>query len=117
MDGRYSLSTAMEGREPGGSAQDSPSAQLQAQTAPTARRSDDAVDANFTRALTTALQSEQMEALLRRLLRQGQLHDAIAPAVTAAFAPSAGLFPHPSLRSSFHFRHASQPSTPSTSEI
>ena len=68
-------------------------------------------------AITTTLQPEQMEVLFCRLLRQGQPHDAVAPAATAAFAPSAGLFPYPSLRSSFHFRSGSQPSTPSTSEI
>ena len=60
-------SLTAEGREPEGNAQDSPSAQLQAQTAPTARRSGDADDANLARALTTcaALQPEQMEVLPR----------------------------------------------------
>ena len=66
------LSTVTEGREPEGNALDSPFAQLQAQTAPTARRPDDMDDANLARALTTALKSEQMEVLLRRLLRQSQ---------------------------------------------
>ena len=92
MDGRRSLSTVTEGREPEGNAQGGPSAQLQAQTAPppTARQSDEADDATLANALTTALQPEQMEILLRRLLRQGQAREAVAPATTATFAPTAG---------------------------
>ena len=58
MDGRRSLSTVTEGHEPEGNAQGSPSAQLQAQTAPTIRRSNDADDANLASALTAALQPE-----------------------------------------------------------
>ena len=92
MDGCRSLSTVTEGREPEGNAQASPSAQLQAQNEPppTARQSDEADDATLASALTTALQPEQMEILLRRLLRQGQAREAVAPATTATFAPAAG---------------------------
>ena len=92
MDGRRSLSTVTEGREPEGNAQGSSSAQLQAQTAPppAARQSDEADDATLASALTSALQPEQMEILLRRQLRQGQIRDAAAPATTATFEPTAG---------------------------
>ena len=57
MDGRRSLSTVTEGCEPEGNAQGSPSAQLQAQTAPppAATQSDEADDATLASALTSAL--------------------------------------------------------------
>jgi hypothetical protein len=92
MDGRRSLSTVTEGCEPDGQRSGQPlcPAPSPNRATPHARQSDEADDATLASALTTALQPEQMEILLRRLLRQGQVRDAAAPATSASFAPAAG---------------------------
>ena len=92
MDGRRSLSTVTEGRGPENANGSGPSTQPQAAATAgtTSRPSDEADDANLASALTAALQPDQMETLLRRLLRQGQpppnveTPAAIAPSLTGS---------------------------------